>query len=352
MSGCQCNKAAKQSATELLLPMNLSRPASQITNRVVIDTKRRVRSGVDQQIPPIAQPLSAFDALGIQTGCKSFPDYGCLKQVQACFNILPGANDDAACVRCPSPPIEPCSFPLPSPSPCCQPKKECCQCPPLPPQCNHKCEHKCVPCDKFAKIKFIDPCDEKTCRWTIMPDECGHDLLIIQCDGHDVATIDCNGNLKLLGGQEATKYCLAPLEDSVEKQWCFKTNPGNNALQFDCEDRNHVLEGDEITTKTILFTKSGSIIESTTDATFDANINCFLFNTDSLPATIIVHNPSDLLDKSVKLSDGAFNGQTVTIVNVDATPITVNLNGILKTLNGDSIMIVVWSSVSGKWISK
>ena len=345
MSGCQCNKASK---TELLLPSNLSRSASQITNRAVVDNKQRVRSNVG--IPPVSNPLSAFEALGIPTGCKGFPDYNQIKQVRACFDILPGANDDNACVRCPSPCPEPCGFPLPSPSPCCQqPKQSCCggcQCPPPqppPPPCDPKCP-KC-----FKEISFVDPCDEKKCKWTIKPDECGRNVLVFQCDGKDVAVLDCDGNLILLGSEEATKYCLAPLEDCLDKQWCFKTNPTNKALQFDCEDRNNPLEGDETTPKTILFTKSGSIIESTSDVTFDANINCFLFNSDNLPATIIVLNPSLLANKSVKLAAGAFNGQTVQIVNVNSVAISVDLNGTIKNLAGGTVMIAVWSSAAGKW---
>lgn len=348
MSGCQCNKTGKQAGTELLLPNNLSRNASQITNRVVVDNKQRVRAGVGA--PPVAHHLSAFEALGISTDCKAFPDYNPVKQVRACFEILPGANDDSTCVRCPSPAPEPCGFPLPSPSPCCQPKQTCCggcQCPPPPPP--PPCDHKCKPCECLKKLQFVDPCDEKKCKWTIKPDECGKNVLVFQYDGKDVAILDSNGNFILLGSEEATKYCLAPLEDCLEKQWCFKTNPTSKALQFDCEDRNQPLEGDATTSKTILFTKSGSIVESTSNVTFDNSINCFLFNTDNLPATIFALNPSLLTSKSVKLSAGAFNGQTVKIVNVYSVAISVDLNGNVKTLAGETVMVAVWSSAANRW---
>ncbi len=350
MSGCNC-KSSTKAPSELLLPANLSRNASQITNRVVFDNKRRARDGITQ--PPVAHPQSAFEALGISTGCKAFPDYGPIKQVRACYEILPGANDDSSCVQCPEPIPEPCGFPLPSPSPCCQPKQNnCCggcQCPPpCPPP---PCEHKCVPCDKLKQLCLLDPCNEKFCRWVIKPDECGKDVLVFQCDGKDVAILTCGGDFKLLGAQEATKYCLAPLEASLDKQWCFKTNPTTGALQFDCENRNDPLVDDAITPKTISFTKSGSIIESSTDVTFDANINCFLFNTESIPATIIALNPSLLANKSVKLSDGAYNGQTVQIVNVNSVAISVDLNGIIKNLPGEKVMILVWSTAAGKWTS-
>jgi hypothetical protein len=82
------------------------------------------------------------------------------------------------------------------------------------------------------------------------------------------------------------------------------------------------------------------------------SINIFPFNSNALPANIIVHNPLLLTSKTVRINAGVFNGQTVTIVNVDTVAINVDFFGAtLKTLAGEKLLIAVWSSVSNKWTS-
>jgi len=106
-----------------------------------------------------------------------------------------------------------------------------------------------------------------------------------------------------------------------------------------------------VTPQSISFTNAGAIVQSTTDVTFTASINIFPFSSNALPANIIVHNASLLTGKTVRINAGVFNGQTVTIVNVDNIAITVDLFGVTKTLAGSAVLIAVWSTVSNKWTS-
>ena len=348
MSGCKCN----QSSNQLLLPKNISRSASQISNVPQPWKNDRVRSGVG--LPSITKQLDRFETLGISNVHHSFSDYNNVKQVRACYEIE--TQSETNCEKCPCPPKiqNTCVLPLPSPAPCCptpccHPHKCCADShclppPPPPPLC------KLIVCDKFKELSFLDPCDKKKCRWTIKPDECGKNVLVFQCDGKDVALLHCNGDLVLLGAQEATKYCFAPLQDCADKQWCLKTNSDTKSLQFDFEDRNSPLEPDASTTKSIIFTTCGTLIESTSDVSFTADIHCFSFQSD-LPASIIAANPLLLLNKTIKIGPGLYNGQKINIVNIDSVEIFVDLNGIVKNLTGEKILTAIWSNAANKWTS-
>lgn len=183
----------------------------------------------------------------------------------------------------------------------------------------------------------------------IIVDKCGSNSLLFQCDECDKALLDCDGNLNLLGKLESTALCLAPVPATPTKQWCFMPNPSSGALQLDCIDRTAPLPSDEQTPQTISFTKAGAVVQSASDVTFAAPIVFFPFASAALPATILVHNPLLLAGKQVKIDAGAYNGQTVTVVNVDAVALQVVLDGAVKNLAGESLLTAVWSNVAAKW---
>lgn len=348
-----------ESATELLL-CNQRKP-SQIQTKRVPKVKRRVREGFEQRVPRGTQQRGAREALGICACDKQFADYSNVKQVRACYTVettCDNNNDGGnACVPCPDDSccVSECvgGFPLPSPSPCCATTEKCCGCScsapqALPPPIIHKCP---PPKGQVLKLQLIDPCDEDVCKWSLCQDECGSGALLVQAFGCDKALLDCDGNLNLLGKLETTALCLAPNAATPDKQWRIIHNPESDALQFDCIDRNDApVPANFYSPQSVFLTKTGALVQGSTEVTFTAAFNCFTLPSEDLPATVLVLNPTALAGKTLKIGAGLHNAQHLTVVNVHGASLDVDLDGKLKTLAGESLLQAVWSSDVQKWI--
>ena len=332
---------------------NLRKP-SQIQSKKTSVPKRRVRSGLEQRQPRQSGQSDSVNSLGICACDKSFVDYCGVKQVRACYEVEQKASA-SSCAKCP---VADCAtadeaFPLPSPSPCCQPAQNCCDCAcqqrPLPPPVIHRCP---PPKGKVLKLSLIDPCDKSLCKWSISQDDCGSGALLFKALDCDKALLDCDGNLNLLGKLEATGFCFAPDVDTPDQQWRIVSNAETDVLQIDCIDRTDPPPNNFYSAQSVYLNKTGVLVQGSAKVDYTAAFDCFEIASADVPATVMVHNTSLLPGKTLKVGAGLYEAQHLTIVNVDNVSVDANMDGNVKEIAGESLLQAVWSSTASKWICK
>jgi len=346
---CQSAACKKSSSLPNCDTYNLRKPSQIKSWRPQKQAGRRVRAGckVSKNVA-VCRPL-----------CNAPAPCDC----GACY---PDCNDDAECSdSCVTRDLPPVCYPTEcketKTNPCCccpsYQDGDCCDC-----ACTPTPTPDCCPLDsckaprqvKLEKLEFIDPCDCTLCRWSISPDNCGSDSLLVQFDGCDKALLDADGNLHLLGKIEATQLCVAPTEEHPDKQWRVAQNTVSGALQFDCVETASPLPSDATTPETVQITKSGVVVQSTATVTFTGAFNCFTLETDTLPATVIVLNPSLLVGKKLKVPAGSVNGQMINIAHAHAVDMDICFEGAVApplVLSGPTLLSAVWSADAAMWIA-